>query len=132
MDIGVLFTIIYFVFGIAYLLYVISHDSKNMPLKDWFVLTFLILVPIVICTYVVGLYINYYFRVPDRIHVYVYIMLFLFSAVIPVAISYIKYIKNMKAQKEYIKRLKKMKNNPNTTDIQKAQIDAVIDSNPFS
>ena len=38
----------------------------------------------------------------------------------------------MKTQKEYIKRLKKMKNNPNTTDIQKAQIDAVIDSNPFS
>ena len=89
----------------------------------------IMLIPISICTYVVGMCINFQFNVPKNMQIYTYLVLMLFSAVIPISISYIRRNRNERNQNEINRRLRKLRNNPDISDGQKTQIDAIIDRN---
>ena len=131
MNIGVLFIVAYFVLGIAFLLTLISHDFHNLKKKDWIGLVVAVSIPIAICTYVVGLIINNCYHIPIKMQKYVYFVLYLFSIVLPLFLSYIRRSKYEKTQRAYINNLIKIKNSPNTTEEQKYKINELLYSNPF-
>ena len=125
------FVIIIFSVGITFLLYVISHEFRNINKREWFLMIAIMLIPISICTYVVGMCINFQFNVPKNMQIFVYIVLFLFSVVLPVTFSWINRNKNECQNREFNRRLSKLRNNPNISDEQKQQIDAIIESNRY-
>ena len=126
------FVIIIFSVGITFLLYVISHEFRNINKREWFLMIAIMLIPISICTYVIGMCINFQFNIPKNMQIYTYLVLMLFSAVIPISISYIRRNRNERNQNEINRRLRKLRNNPDISDGQKAQIDAIIDRNSYS